>query len=149
MLNLAKILFILSNDVYCEDTVANEGEPVTGKNFRPEQDFEQLFGPHYHSGRKTGSYSTAAEEMREYFLIPHIPTKENPLQWWVRHHDSFLRLAKLCKSYLAVPALFQLPASRAREFFHWLGIPSADNGRASIQPMSMPSYSYMQTRIEK
>ncbi|CAM4503155.1 unnamed protein product [Leuciscus chuanchicus] len=35
---------------------------------------------------------------------PHIPTMENPLQWWARNHDNFPRLAKLCKRYLAVPA---------------------------------------------
>ncbi|CAM4555269.1 unnamed protein product [Leuciscus chuanchicus] len=90
-----------ADDVNSEDTV--EGEPVTGKKARLEQDFEQLFGPHYHSGRKTGQ-STAAEEISAYFLAPHIPTMENPLQWWARNHDNFPRLAKLCKRYLAVPA---------------------------------------------
>lgn len=93
----------LGEDVRSEGTADNQNEPVTRKKARLEQDFEQLFGPHYRSGRKTG-HTTAAEEIRDYFSTPHIPTMANPLEWWAPNQDNFPRLAKLSKSYLAVPA---------------------------------------------
>lgn len=73
------------------------------KKNKLESDFEQLFGPHYESGKKEGR-STAAEEVRDYFSTPHIPTMENPLKWWARSQDQLPRLAKLAQRYLAVPA---------------------------------------------
>ncbi|XP_041847936.1 zinc finger BED domain-containing protein 4-like [Melanotaenia boesemani] len=91
-------------DVQSEDVDDGEGEPVKGKKARLEQDFEQLFGPHYQSGRRAGNYSTADEEVRDYLQTPQIPTMQNPLQWWAQNVDRFPRLAKLCKRYLAVPA---------------------------------------------
>ncbi|KPP58070.1 hypothetical protein Z043_124142 [Scleropages formosus] len=45
-----------------------------------------------------------AEEVHDYLLTPHIPTMENPLQWWACNEDRLPRLAKLYKSNLAVPA---------------------------------------------
>ncbi|KAK7173382.1 hypothetical protein R3I93_003262 [Phoxinus phoxinus] len=111
-----------------DDDVNSVCEPVTGKNARLEQDFEQLFGPHFHSGRKTG-HSTAAEEIREYFLAPHIPTMENPLQWWARNHENFPLLAKLCKRYLAVPA-----TSTPSERIFSLAGNTISRQRASLHP---------------
>ena len=75
-----------------------------GKNARLEQDFEQLFGPHYHSGPRAGHQCTAEEEVRDYLQTPQIPTMQNPLRWWAENEDRFPRLAKLGRRYLAVPA---------------------------------------------
>lgn len=71
----------------------DKAEPVM-KNSRLENDFEQLFGPHFESGRKE-AHSTRAAELRAYCATPQLPTMENPLQWWVRNQANFPRLAKL------------------------------------------------------
>jgi len=73
------------------------------KKSRLESDFEELFGPHFESGKKEDR-STPAEELRDYFATPQIPTMQNPLQWWARNQDRFPRLAKQAHRYLAVPA---------------------------------------------
>ncbi|XP_071374223.1 E3 SUMO-protein ligase ZBED1-like [Centroberyx affinis] len=93
-----------NEDAQADETVDDGAEPVMVKKNRLENDFEQLYGPHYESGRKACRYITAAEEARGYFLTPHIPTMENPLQWWAHNQDQFPRLAKLAQRYLAVPA---------------------------------------------
>ncbi|KAK7930597.1 hypothetical protein WMY93_006992 [Mugilogobius chulae] len=90
------------------ETGAGDDEPghshSEGKKARLEQDFEQLFGPIYSSGKGDVRHSNAAKELQQYLLLPHIPTMENPLQWWSRNQKHYPRLAKLCKAYLAVPA---------------------------------------------
>ena len=85
-----------------EDGDVGEALPVMKKS-RLESDFEELFGPHYESGKKD-SRATPAEEIRDYFATPHIPTMDNPLKWWSRNKEQFPRLAKLAHRYLAVPA---------------------------------------------
>lgn len=86
-----------------EDAVTEQGDHG-GKKARLEQDFAQLFGTHFHSGKNTCHSSTAMEEARQYFLLPQIPTMDNPLQWWARNERRFPRLARLSKTYLAIPA---------------------------------------------
>uniref|UniRef100_A0A1A8FVL7 HAT C-terminal dimerisation domain-containing protein n=1 Tax=Nothobranchius korthausae TaxID=1143690 RepID=A0A1A8FVL7_9TELE len=81
--------------------------------------------------------AATAEEIRDYFSTPHIPTMDNPLQWWSRNQDRFPCLAKLSKSYLAVPAT-STPSER---IFHLLGIRSPDRGRAFIPIMWMHEFS--------
>uniref|UniRef100_A0AAV2KD59 FERM domain-containing protein n=1 Tax=Knipowitschia caucasica TaxID=637954 RepID=A0AAV2KD59_KNICA len=51
-----------------------------GKKARLELDFAELFGTHFESGQNTARGSTATEEARQYFLLPQIPTLDNPLQ---------------------------------------------------------------------
>lgn len=70
--------FIISESVQSEDVDDCDGEPVKGKKARLEQDFEQLFGPHFQSGRNC----TADEEVCDYLQALQIPTMQNPLQWW-------------------------------------------------------------------
>uniref|UniRef100_A0A096M601 BED-type domain-containing protein n=1 Tax=Poecilia formosa TaxID=48698 RepID=A0A096M601_POEFO len=83
------------------EDVPDQSEPVTGKKVRREEDFLQLFGPHYQSYRGSAAHSTtAAEEI----LVPQIPTMANPLQWWASNQGRFPRLANLSRKYLAVPA---------------------------------------------
>ncbi|CAM4652576.1 unnamed protein product [Leuciscus chuanchicus] len=75
-----------------------------GKKTRLENDFEQLFGPHYEGAKSKRARMTNADELRDYHQLAHIPTMDNPLKWWAQNEGSFPRLAKLAKSYLAVPA---------------------------------------------
>ncbi|KAJ8364707.1 hypothetical protein SKAU_G00135380 [Synaphobranchus kaupii] len=88
-----------------EDNAGLETEMQSGKKARLESDFEQLFGPHYEScSSKRKRSDNGADELRDYSLTPHIPTMENPLKWWAHNEHCFPRLAKLSKSYLAIPA---------------------------------------------
>ena len=88
-----------------EDNARLELEMQSGKKARLESDFEQLFGPHYEScSSKRKRADNGADELRDDCLTPHIPTMENPLNWWADNEDRFPRLAKLSKSYLAIPA---------------------------------------------
>ncbi|KAJ8344468.1 hypothetical protein SKAU_G00317970 [Synaphobranchus kaupii] len=88
-----------------EDNAGLETEMQSGKKARLESDFEQLFGPHYEScSSKRKRSDNGADELRDYSLTPHIPTMENPLNWWAHNEHRFPRLAKLSKSYLAIPA---------------------------------------------
>ncbi|KAI4817520.1 hypothetical protein KUCAC02_010911 [Chaenocephalus aceratus] len=50
-------------------------------------------------------YSDADDELRDYCQrTPHIPTMDNPLEWWAENAHRVPRLAKLSRSYLAIPA---------------------------------------------
>ena len=86
-----------------DDDGASAAPPCAAKKSRLESDFEELFGPHFESGKKA-TRATPAEEIRDYFATPHIPTMDNPLKWWSLNEDQFPRLAKLARQYLAVPA---------------------------------------------
>ena len=73
------------NDDEEDDEAGAAPGPVLKKS-RLESDFEELFGEHFESGKREGC-STPAEEIRDYFAIPHIPTMENPLKRWDRNHS--------------------------------------------------------------
>ena len=75
----------------------------TGKRKRLDSDFDELFGPLYAS-KKARTDSTCPEEVDKYFLVSRISTTSSPLEWWARKEKQFPRLAKLAKTYLAVPA---------------------------------------------
>ncbi|KAI4812810.1 hypothetical protein KUCAC02_024178 [Chaenocephalus aceratus] len=50
-------------------------------------------------------YSDADDELRDYCQRTlHIPTVNNPLEWWAENAHRVPRLAKLSRSYLAIPA---------------------------------------------
>ncbi|KAJ8364858.1 hypothetical protein SKAU_G00136890 [Synaphobranchus kaupii] len=85
------------------DVDNNNGEEPGKKKTRLERDYEELFGPHYAS-KKVKSTNTCPEEVHEYLQMTRIPTMSNPLGWWARNEKQFPRLAKLAKSYLAIPA---------------------------------------------
>ncbi|KAI4798076.1 hypothetical protein KUCAC02_023593 [Chaenocephalus aceratus] len=55
-------------------------------------------------------YSDADDELRDYCQRTlHIPTMNNPLEWWAENAHRVPRLAKLSRSYLAIPAAPQAP----------------------------------------
>ncbi|KAK5918759.1 hypothetical protein CgunFtcFv8_003494 [Champsocephalus gunnari] len=88
------------------DNVGVELAEASCKKARLESDFEQLFGAHFESSSKTKRVnSDADDELRDYCQwTPHIPTMDNPLEWWADDAHRFPRLAKLSRSYLAIPA---------------------------------------------
>uniref|UniRef100_A0AAV2LB67 HAT C-terminal dimerisation domain-containing protein n=1 Tax=Knipowitschia caucasica TaxID=637954 RepID=A0AAV2LB67_KNICA len=91
-------------DVGVETCETEQTGKDIGKKARLELDFAELFGTHFESGQNKARGSTATEEARQYFLLPQIPTLDNPLQWWARNERRFPRLARLSKTYLAIPA---------------------------------------------
>ncbi|XP_070409459.1 E3 SUMO-protein ligase ZBED1-like [Nothobranchius furzeri] len=127
-----------TGEAQAEDTTDAQIEPMTGKKARLEEDFVQLLGPHYQSDRRSTHCSTAAEEIRDYFSTPHIPTMDNPLQWWSRNQDRFPRLAKLSKSYLAVPA-----TSTPSERIFSLAGNTITRQRASLHPDHVDALIYL------
>ncbi|KAI4817482.1 hypothetical protein KUCAC02_010879 [Chaenocephalus aceratus] len=87
------------------DNVGVELAETSFKKARLESDFEQLFGAHFESSRKRKRVNgDADDELREYCQTPHIPTMDNPLEWWAQNAHRFPRVAKLSRSYLAIPA---------------------------------------------
>jgi len=88
------------------DNVEVELAETSCKKARLESDFEQLFGAHFESSSmKKRVNSDADDELRDYCQrTPHIPTIDNPLEWWAENSHRFPRLAKLSRSYLAIPA---------------------------------------------
>lgn len=99
------LIFTIDDDATSdiEDSVGAEPETPRGKTARLESDFAELFGPNYESAEQKRA-TTAAEELRDYAQLPQIATMENPLAWWACNEERFPRLAKLSKSYLAIPA---------------------------------------------
>uniref|UniRef100_A0AAV2J5E5 HAT C-terminal dimerisation domain-containing protein n=1 Tax=Knipowitschia caucasica TaxID=637954 RepID=A0AAV2J5E5_KNICA len=91
-------------DVGVETCETEQTGKDIGKKARLELDFAELFGTHFESGQNKARGSTATEEARQYFLLPQIPTLDNPLQWWARNERRFPRLARLSKTYLAIPS---------------------------------------------
>ncbi|KAJ8414396.1 hypothetical protein AAFF_G00052660 [Aldrovandia affinis] len=81
----------------------NNGEEPGKKKTRLKSDYEELLGPHYAS-KKVKSANTCPEEVHEYLQMTRIPMMSNPLEWWACNEKQFPRLAKLAKSYLAIPA---------------------------------------------
>uniref|UniRef100_A0AAV2JGN2 HAT C-terminal dimerisation domain-containing protein n=1 Tax=Knipowitschia caucasica TaxID=637954 RepID=A0AAV2JGN2_KNICA len=100
-----------------------------GKKARLELDFAELFGTHFESGQNTARGSTATEEARQDFLLPQIPTLDNPLQRWARNERRFPRLARLSKTYLAIPAT----SSPSERIFSLAGN-TITRQRASLHP---------------
>ncbi|KAI4788444.1 hypothetical protein KUCAC02_035847 [Chaenocephalus aceratus] len=90
-------------------------------------------------------YSDADDELRDYCQRTlHIPTVNNPLEWWAENAHRVPRLAKLSRSYLAIPAAPQAP--RVRGFFPWQATLSPESGQASFPHMSMRWCSSTQTK---
>ncbi|KAJ4947531.1 hypothetical protein JOQ06_009566 [Pogonophryne albipinna] len=88
------------------DNVGVELAETCCKKARLESDFEQLFGAHFESSSKRKWVNSDADhEQRDYCQrTPHIPTMDNPLEWWAENVHRFPRLAKLSRSYLTIPA---------------------------------------------
>ena len=102
--------------------------------------FEQLFGPHFESNKKT-RVNSGADELRDYCQqTPHIPTMDNPLKWWAQNANRFPRLAKLSRSYLATPA------PQVNGCFPWQAPLSPDSGQASFPHMLTLWSSLTQTK---
>ena len=87
-----------------DSAVDSETEEPGGKKTRLESDYEELFGPRYASTNAPSVKNTCTEEVEEYLKITRIPTTSSPLKWWKQYEKQFPRLAKLVKTYLAVPA---------------------------------------------
>lgn len=127
------------DDVQAAD---NDAEPMMKKN-RLESDFEQLFGPHFDSGRKE-AHSTPAAELQGYLATPQIPTMENPLQWWARNQNEFPHLTKLAYRYLAVPA-----TSTPSERVFSLAGNTITRQRASLHPAHVDTLIFLHENLER
>lgn len=146
-MNLALfILFIAVGEEGEEvEDVPDQSEPVTGKKVRREEDFLQLFGPHYQSYRGSAAHSTtAAEEILDFFSLPQIPTMANPLQWWASNQGRFPRLANLSRKYLAVPA-----TSTPSERIFSLAGNTITRKRASLHPAHVDALVFLHVNQEK
>ncbi|KAJ3592693.1 hypothetical protein NHX12_007820 [Muraenolepis orangiensis] len=100
-------------------------------------------GPASALDKKKRVNSDADDELRDYCQrTPHIPTMDNPLEWWAENTHRFPRLAKLSRSYLAIPAT-STPSERV---FSWQATLSPDSGQASFPHMLMRWCSSTQTK---
>lgn len=140
----AALVNLVINFIIGEEVDDREGEPVRGKKARLEQDSEQLFGPHYHSGRRAGHQCTAEEEFCDYLQTPQIPTMQNVLQWWAENEDRFPHLAKLGKRYLAVPA-----TSTPSERIFSLAGNTITRQRASLRPAHVDALVFLHANQDR
>ena len=72
---------------------------------------DQLLGP-----KKKEESLTATEEVEQYLAAKTVKRKSNPLSWWRGNDNRFLRLSKVVRCLLNIPAtstpserVFQLP----------------------------------------
>ncbi|KAJ3581048.1 hypothetical protein NHX12_017110, partial [Muraenolepis orangiensis] len=123
------------------DNVGVELAETSCKKARLESDFAQLFGAHFESSsKKKRVNSDADDELRDYCQrTPHIPTMDNPLEWWAENTHRFPR-------FRGATWLFQPQAPRVRGFFPWQATLSPDSGQASFPHMSMCWRSSTQTK---
>ena len=83
------------------------------------------------NSKKTRVNSDADDELRDYCQrTPHIPTMDNPLEWWAENVHRFPR-------FRGATWLFQPQAPRVRGFFPWQATLSPESGQASFPHMSM------------
>jgi hypothetical protein len=45
-------------------------------------------------------------ELNAYMRVQQVSNDTDPLMWWKKHQQEFLRLARMARQYLAVPAGF-------------------------------------------
>ena len=64
----------------------------------PVMDLDALFGP------EDNCDTSIRVEVRRYFAYPPVLRSDDPLQWWCKNDSRFPHVAKLARTYLAVPA---------------------------------------------
>lgn len=121
----------------------NMGEEPGNKKTRLETDYEELFGPHYAS-KKEMRANTCPEEVEDYLQMTRISTTSSPLEWWAHKEKQLPRLAKLARSYLAIPA-----TSTPSERVFSLAGNTITRQRASLHPAHVDALIFLNANQER